>query len=298
MLMTVMNKHKHSSKPGKPRNKARNFKAAKVKPKATRKHGPKRSGPASGQGANAPYWLFGTHAALAATSNPARHCLRIVLAASASPDLESEVGKARQAVSGRPDVERLERAEIEALLPPGAVHQGLAVLAGPLAEIGIEDIVNNSADIGEASIIVLDQATDLRNIGAVMRSAAAFGALAVVVQDRHAPHIMGTLCKAASGAVERVPLVRAVNLARAIGVLKNAGFWAAGLDPQAGQTLAQADLSGRVVLVLGAEGRGLRRLTCDSCDQLVKVPINKSTDSLNLSNAAAIALYELSRQRT
>ena len=298
MLMTVMNKHKHPSKPGKPRNKARNFKAAKGQPKSPGKHGQKRSGSVSDQSSNAPYWIFGTHAALAATANPARPCLRIILIASASPDLETDVRKARQTVSGRPEIERLERTEIEALLPPGAVHQGLAVLAGPLVEIGIEEIVYESEDKGEATIIILDQATDPRNIGAVMRSAAAFGALAVVVQDRHAPQITGTLCKAASGAVERVPLVRAVNLARAIGVFKKAGFWAAGLDPQTGQALAQADLSGRVALVLGAEGRGLRRLTSDTCDQLVKVPIIKSTDSLNLSNAAAIALYEISRQRT
>lgn len=271
--------------------------APKVKPKPTGNHGLKRSGPASGQGANDPYWIFGAHAALAATANPARFCHRIVLAATASDDLETEVEKARQVVSGRPDMERLERAEIESLLPSGAVHQGLAVLAGPLTKIRIEDIVNETADKGEAAFVVLDQATDPRNIGAVMRSAAAFGALAVVVQDRHAPQISGTICKSASGAVERVPLIRVVNLARAIGVLKDAGFWAAGLAPQAKQTLAQADLSGRVALVLGAEGRGLRRLTCESCDQLVRVPINKNIDSLNLSNAAAVALYELSRGR-
>ncbi len=186
---------------------------------------------------------------------------------------------------------------MESLLPPSAVHQGLAVLAQPLGETAIEDIVRDCIEKSDAAVVILDQATDPRNIGAVMRSAAAFGAAAVVVQDRNAPAITGALCKAASGAVERVPFVRVVNLARAIGMLKDGGFWAAGLDPIAGRNLAEADLSGRVALVLGAEGHGLRRLTRDTCDELVKIPVAGGTDSLNLSNAAAVALYELARRR-
>ena len=129
-------------------------------------------------------------------------------------------------------------------------------------------------------------------------AAAAFAVAAVIVQDRHAPPMTGALCKAASGAVEWVPMVRVSNLARAIWTLKDAEFWCAGLDPTAELTLAQAGFSGRVALVLGAEGRGLRPLTRKTCDSLVRIPAADGWDSLNLSNAAAVALYELRRERT
>ena len=191
----------------------------------------------------------------------------------------------------------MDREQVSSLLPPGAVHQGLALLASPLKSVSVEEIIKETKGNEDASLIVLDQATDPRNIGAVMRSAAAFGASAVILQDRHAPPLSGALCKAASGAVEWVALIRVVNLARSISSLKIAGFWAAGLDAGAGRTLAQADLSGRVLLVLGAEGAGLRRLTRDTCDELLKVSVKEKSDSLNLSNAATVALYELNRQR-
>ena len=311
MIMT--DKHKHSSKARKPKQKK--HKKPKNRPfrtpsEATSRPGEKpvveksarigsrpggRRGKRDSGGDQGGDWIYGTHAALAALANPKRTCLRIVLSSAAGADLENAVAIACQSVSGRPDPERMDREHLGALLPPGAVHQGLALLASPLANVAIEDILRQSEGKAVACVVVLDQATDPRNVGAVMRSAAAFGASAVVVQDRHAPPLTGTLCKAASGAVEWVPLVRAVNLARAIVSLKDAGFWAAGLDAGAGRTLAQADLSGRVALVLGAEGPGLRRLTRDTCDELLKLPIAKGSDSLNLSNAAAVALYEFNR---
>ncbi len=297
MLVTIMDKHKHPSKARRPKDKARKARTSPPRSGAKTRPAEKRPGKASGQDTKGGYWIYGVHAALAAVANPARDCRRIVLAESASRELEIRVAEGLKTPPGRPAVERMERTELDGLLPPSAVHQGLAVLAQPLEVTAIEDIVRDCSEKSEAAVIVLDQATDPRNIGAVMRSAAAFRAAAVVVQDRNAPAITGVLCKAASGAVERVPYVRVVNLARAIGKLKEAGFWAAGLDPAAKRTLAEADLSGRVALVLGAEGRGLRRLTRDTCDELVKVPLARGTDSLNLSNAAAIALYELARRR-
>ncbi|MBT3307788.1 MAG: 23S rRNA (guanosine(2251)-2'-O)-methyltransferase RlmB [Alphaproteobacteria bacterium] len=315
-------KHKHSSKARRPKQKkpknrpSRPFSGAasgtgentskkpvsanprqSSKPSKRDKRDSRGSG-ARSSGNKGDDWIYGTHASLAALANPARTCLRIVLSAAASDDLESEVDSAAHSVSGRPDVEFMNRDQISALLPPGAVHQGVALLASPLADVAIEDIASNAEEQASASVVVLDQATDPRNVGAVLRSAAAFGALAVVVQDRHTPPLTGALCKAASGAVEQVALVRVVNLARAITTLKNAGFWAAGLDAGAPRTLAQADLSGRVALVLGAEGPGLRRLTRDTCDELLKLPIAEGSDSLNLSNAAAVALYELNRGQT
>ena len=290
-LVIMTDKYKHSSGARKPKQKKHKRRSPRPHPEAAYKPGGSQQRQSSGD------WIYGTHAVLAALANAERKCLRIVLSSTASAGLENDIEQACSIVSGRPNPESLNREQIGALLPPGAVHQGLALLASPLAGVTIEDVIKNTQSKAEASVVVLDQATDPRNVGAVMRSAAAFGASAVIVQDRHAPPLTGALSKAASGAVEWVALVRVVNLARAIASLKDAGYWAAGLDSGAGGTLAQADLSGRVALVLGAEGSGLRRLTRDTCDELLKVPVADDSDSLNLSNAAAVALYELNRQR-
>ncbi len=295
MLLTIMGKRKHPSKPKKAPN-------SKAEPLAGGR-GRRRSGKAgrsekagrSGK-AGEPYWIYGVHAVLAALANPVRTCLRVLIAASADKDLQTKVSKARQRVPGRPEIESLDRGEIERLLGSGAVHQGMALLAGPLGDVAIEDVLP-TAGTDEAVIVVLDQVSDPRNVGAVMRSAAAFGAAAVVVQDRHGPPVAGALCKAASGAVEWVPLVRTVNVARTLKTLKDAGFWCLGLDGSAKEILAGADLTGKVALVLGSEGGGLRRLVRDSCDLLVRVPISDPVESLNLSNAAAVSLYEFRRGR-
>ena len=249
------------------------------------------SGAASGAGG--PQWHYGVHAVLAALANPRRRCRRILVATRSGHDLEARVAAA--AGADRPPAEVRDRRDIERLLPPGAVHQGVALLADPLPEPRLEAVCRDAAQ--ESVVVILDQATDPRNVGAVLRSAAAFGAVAVVVQRRHAPEITGALAKAASGAVETVPLVRVTNLARAMEDLKELGFWCVGLDAGAQHSIAEAGLSGRVALVLGSEGEGLRRLTREKCDRLVRVPITGAVESLNLSNAAAIALYELARGR-
>ena len=180
--------------------------------------------------------------------------------------------------------------------PPGTVHQGVAALVELLEQPDVADIARQAADLERAVVVVLDQVTDPHNVGAILRSAAAFGALAVVVPDRNAPEENATVAKSASGALEKVPLVRATNLVRALEDLKDAGFWVAGLDGRAPVTLNEAKLSGKIVLVLGSEGEGMRRLTRERCDHLVRLPISGAVESLNVSNAAAVALYELARQ--
>ena len=255
---------------------------------------PSRDRPSgAARGAGGPQWHYGVHAVLAALANPRRRCRRILVATRSGHDLEARVAAA--AGADRPPAEVRDRRDIERLLPPGAVHQGVALLADPLPEPRLEAVCRDAAQ--ESVVVILDQATDPRNVGAVLRSAAAFGAVAVVVQRRHAPEITGALAKAASGAVETVPLVRVTNLARAMEDLKEWGFWCVGLDAGARHSIAEAGLSGRVALVLGSEGEGLRRLTRERCDRLVRVPITGAVESLNLSNAAAIALYELARGR-
>jgi 23S rRNA (guanosine2251-2'-O)-methyltransferase len=194
-----------------------------------------------------------------------------------------------------PQPETVERNHLDGLLPPGAVHQGIALVVEPLAAADITSLTELAEGRENAVILCLDQVTDPHNVGAILRSAAAFGALGVVVPDRHAPDETGTLAKSASGALERLPLVRVINLVRALDELKQAGFWVAGLAGDAPATLAGAKLSGRIVLVLGSEGEGLRRLTREHCDHLVKLPQSDLVESLNVSNAAAVALYELIR---
>lgn len=243
-------------------------------------------------------WLYGRHAVLAALANPARTFRRLAVTPETLAQNEGAIRLARAAGGPSPPApEILPRSEIDRLLADGATHQGIALLADPLPELAVEDICSRCADRPQARVVVLDQATDPRNVGAVMRAAAAFAAEAVIMQDRHAPPAGGALAKAASGALERVALVRTVNLARALGLLKNAGFWCVGLDARAEATLGETDLTGKIALVLGAEGEGLRRLTRDSCDFLAKIPMTGGWESLNLAAAAAIALYEAFQPR-
>jgi 23S rRNA (guanosine2251-2'-O)-methyltransferase len=193
----------------------------------------------------------------------------------------------------------LDRGGFAALLPEGAIHQGLALAVEPLAEPDLEDVLGCPAiSSGRSVIVLLDHVSDPQNVGAVLRSASAFGALAVVVPRHGAPPVTGALAKAASGALERVPLVRVVNLARALDRLKVATFWICGLDETAPQTLASLDLGERVALVLGSEGGGMRRLVRQRCDHLGRLPTRSQQSTINVSNAAAIALYELMREDT
>jgi len=172
------------------------------------------------------------------------------------------------------------------------VHQGVALLAEPLPPALLEEAIAQRA----GPVLLLDQVTDPRNVGAILRSAAAFGCAAVVLQDRHAPPETAALARAASGALEIVPVVREVNLSRAILALQKAGFWVLGLAGEAGRNLAEAaPRDRRVALVLGAEEGGLRRLQRETCDELVRLPIAPGMESLNVAAAAAVALYEVTR---
>ncbi|NQV56749.1 MAG: 23S rRNA (guanosine(2251)-2'-O)-methyltransferase RlmB [Rhodospirillales bacterium] len=233
-------------------------------------------------------WLYGTHAINAALANPERRKKRLLVAGNAIEQIICADDDETPSVA-------VTRDEIEALLPADAVHQGLALEVKPLKSAELEDIFEVAAE--DALIVVLDQASDPRNIGAVMRSASAFGAAALVLPDRHAPEATGVMAKAASGALDRLPLVRVTNISRALAMLKEAGFWCIGLDGRADTPLAEAGTGGRNALIIGSEGSGLRRLTAEKCDILASIPINAEAESLNLSAAAAIALYEMRRSR-
>ncbi|PKU22278.1 23S rRNA (guanosine(2251)-2'-O)-methyltransferase RlmB [Telmatospirillum siberiense] len=251
--------------------------------------------PRAARSGGSTFWLWGSHPVLAALANPDRHCRRLLLTAEALRTHGPQIAALAQ-TRPLPQAETVEKANLDGLLPAGAVHQGIALAAEPLETPDIGELAAAAEGRESAVIICLDQVTDPHNVGAVLRSAAAFGALGLLIPDRHAPDETGTLAKSASGALERLPLVRVTNLVRALEELKQAGFWIAGLAGDAPLTLAEAKLSGKLVLVLGSEGEGLRRLTREHCDHLVKLPQTDLVESLNVSNAAAVALYELVRR--
>jgi len=180
-------------------------------------------------------------------------------------------------------------ADLGRLVPRDAPHQGIVAEVERLPEIWLGDLLDGAAE--GRPLLVLDQVTDPHNVGAILRSAAAFNALGLVTQDRHAPPESGALAKAASGALETVPWVRVVNLSRALDEIAEAGFWRVGLTGEAEMTLQEALGPARVALVLGAEGEGMRHNTQAHCDALARLPISDRVESLNVSNAAAIALY-------
>jgi 23S rRNA (guanosine2251-2'-O)-methyltransferase len=226
--------------------------------------------------------FWGRHAVAAALANPERDIVRIwaTREAAAGLDIPTSVPVVFSDV-----------ADLGRMVPRDAPHQGLVAEVERLDDILLADLLDAAGD--GRPLVVLDQVTDPHNVGAILRSAAAFGALGLVTQDRHAPPESGALAKAASGALETMPWVRVVNLARALDDMAEAGFWRIGLAGEAEMTLAEALGPPRVALVLGAEGEGMRQNTESHCDALARLPIT-GIESLNVSNAAAIALYAAS----
>jgi 23S rRNA (guanosine2251-2'-O)-methyltransferase len=264
-----------------------------------RRSGPRPMAP-SAVGVAGERWIYGRHAVAAALANPARrwHHLAVLFGQESEASTLVAAAAAPRRGAGEP-MRVLDHDSLAAILPEGAVHQGLALAVEPLAEPDLADVLHLAAATpGRRVIVVLDQVTDPRNVGAVLRSAAAFGAFAVVLAVHGAPPVTGALAKAASGALEQVPLVRVVNLARTLDRLKQSGFWVCGLEANAQQTLADLELGDRVAVVLGSEGGGMCRLVREHCDYLARLPTRSAQATINVSSAAAIALYELARDCT
>lgn len=231
--------------------------------------------------------LYGKHAALAALANPMRKIKRVMV----TKNTRDELGEKR--LAGLKNLQLVDGKKLDEMLPREAVHQGIALECEALVQPGLAEWL---AEKVAKPVLVLDQVSDPHNVGAMLRSAAAFDAGAIITTDRNAPQESGVMAKAASGALEMIPLIAVGNLAQALELLKKAGYWTYGLDGEAKQAIGDTKLDRHTALVLGAEGRGLRRLTGERCDMLVKLPIAAQMESLNVSNAAAVALYELSRQ--
>jgi 23S rRNA (guanosine2251-2'-O)-methyltransferase len=233
--------------------------------------------------------LFGVHAVEAALRNAARPVLRLLMTENAENRLAEAVA-ARHAAP-----ERVSPRDLDRLLGPDTVHQGVLLETEPLEE---PDIPTLAARADAGPLIVLDQVTDPHNVGAILRSGAVFGAAGLVMTRRHSPPLDGTLAKSASGALELVPVALVQNLSRAIAELKEHSCTVLGLDGNAEHLIEDQPLTERVAFVLGAEGKGLRELTRQSCDRLVRIATNGPIGSLNVSSAAAISLHHASWKRT
>ena len=243
---------------------------------------------------DAPVRLYGTHAVCAAVQNPKRQVIKLWASANGVKTI-SELKTAANLVP-----EQLSPQELAQLLPPDAVHQGLVTDVSPLPDTSLETIMARARPI-----IVLDQIVDPRNVGAILRAAAFFDAAGIIVTRHHSPRAEGALAKTASGALEIVPLVAVANLVRILTKLADAGYQVLGLDEHGEQTIDQIDTNQLLACVMGAEGKGLRRLTRETCTELVRLPTGKTGDTgagpqneftaLNVATAAAVTLYALTR---
>jgi 23S rRNA (guanosine2251-2'-O)-methyltransferase len=241
--------------------------------------------------------LYGLHPVAAAWVNPRRQIRHLFVTEAAIEALEPAFERAHTLELERPEPTLLDKAALDKLLPAGAPHQGAALDAVPLPFVDLDDVIAATAGDPQALVVVLDQVSEPVGIGAVMRSAAAFGARAVIVPERTAPPLTGLLARTAAGAVDAVPLVRVGNIARAIDDLKQAGYWSVGIDESGERRLDQLDLSGRSVIVLGPDGEVLRKLAAERCDEVARLPTLPANGSLNIAAAAAVALYEVARRR-
>ncbi len=263
-------------------------------PKRPKSGGSSTPSTSAAKGGSGGHWLFGVHAVLAALANPKRRKESLLVSREAGQRHGETLDKLL-ALPGAPHAHQANRDDFLNALPDSAVHQGLALQCAPLSQPHIEDLIAEPPRSGKIRpvVLVLDQVTDPQNVGAILRSATAFGALAVVTTGRNAAAESGVLVKTASGAFDHIPYIAVTNLARALESLKTAGYWSLGLAGEGKRTLAEAKSDGPVALVLGAEGSGLRRLTRETCDELVHLPTREPISALNVSNAAAVALYEL-----
>lgn len=231
--------------------------------------------------------IYGKHVVQAALQNPMRKIKRVLVTRNTRDELgEKQFAKIK-------NLQITDSKKLDDMLPREAVHQGIALECEALTQPSLQEWLVLKCN---KPLIILDQVSDPHNVGAILRSAAAFDVGAVIVTDRNAPAENGVMAKSASGALEFIPLISVVNLAQAIELIKKSGYWVYGLDSAAKKNISEAKFDKKTTLVLGAEGRGLRRLTSENCDMLIRLPISGQMESLNVSNAAAIALYELHQQ--
>ncbi len=259
--------------------------------------------------------LYGLHAVREAWLNESRTIHTLYLTEQAQRGFEQTILEARKNGLRRPDPQIIEKHKLEKMLPRGAVHQGIALSCTPAEEYDVQDFIIKSNTQDKTVLCILDQVTDPHNVGAILRSASAFGISGVIMQKKHAPTLDGVLAKTACGAVDHIPVAQATNLSRTIKELQDEGFFVYGMDEHSNKEIGDVmknqkhrpsnttqkptdiceppDESTKIVIVLGSEGDGIRRLVKDGCDEMVKLPTQGAIASLNVSNAAAVAFYAL-----
>ncbi|PCJ99500.1 MAG: 23S rRNA (guanosine(2251)-2'-O)-methyltransferase RlmB [Zetaproteobacteria bacterium] len=258
--------------------------------------------------------LYGVHAVREAWLNEARTINTLYLTEQAQRGFEQTILEGRKKGLRRPEPCLIEKHKLEKMLPRGAVHQGVALASTPAEEHDVQDFIIRANTQARTIICMLDQVTDPHNVGAILRSASAFGIDGVIMQKKHAPSLDGVLAKTACGAVDHIPVAQATNLSRTIKELQGEGFYVIGLDEHSTKEVGhimrtrqhntgatenltdiceKSDESTKIMIVLGSEGDGIRRLVKESCDELVKLPTQGAIASLNVSNAAAVAFYAL-----
>ncbi len=235
--------------------------------------------------------IYGKHPVISALLNEKRRCNTLYITHSAWNELKQKIPE------NRVKINILEKYELDVLLPIGTNHQNIILEASPLENLSIEDIIDQSSIKNNSCIVILDQVTDPHNVGAIMRSAAAFSADAIILTDNNSPKENNTIIKCAAGATETLPMVYVTNLSNCIKLLKKSGYWIIGLDGHSDQALSTDIFSDKIAIILGSEDQGMRKLTKEHCDYLVKIDISAKLESLNVSNAASIALYEYGRFR-
>ena len=237
--------------------------------------------------------LFGHHAVAEAWLNPARHVHDLYGTDKALEGFEEVFHRAHKQGLKRPEPKIVERAVLDASTPPGSVHQGIGLCVQPLDPVDVDDLIRAGDVAGKSLLVMLDQVTDPHNVGAILRSSCAFGADGLIMQKKHAPELSGVLAKTACGGVEHVPVAYETNLTRTLETLQEAGYTAIGLDERGEKAIGELERVDKLVMVLGAEGPGLRRLVKEQCDILTRLPMAGAMPSINVSNAAAVALYAL-----
>ena len=238
--------------------------------------------------------LYGRHPVMAVLNNPRRRISKILCTKDNFDEIKA-VCQQNKINTGI--INTVDKKDIDRGLPRDAVHQGFAVYCSELEDYSLEDICILADQKSRCHVLILDQVTDPQNIGAIIRSCVAFDTLALILQDKNSPAETGTMAKASAGTIEHLPICRVTNLSRAIQQLKDAGFWTIGMDGYAETYIDEVNKSGKTAIIMGSEGKGMRRLVEESCDMTVKLPISEKVESLNVSTAAAIALYEMNKNK-
>lgn len=236
--------------------------------------------------------LYGRHPVMAAINNSNRKINKIFCTKENAEEIKKALNTCKRNIS----VSIIDRKELDKMLPRDAVHQGFALQCQELEDYTLDEICRLAEEKQNCHILILDQVTDPQNIGAIIRSCVAFDTLALILQDKNSPTETGTMAKASAGMIEQLPICRVTNLSRAISQLKDSGFWVIGMDGYATTYIADINKTGKIAVVMGSEGKGMRRLVEENCDATVKLPISPTVESLNVSTAAAITLYEINKK--